>query len=188
METKNDRRSRKTQKLIFDTFTGLLHKKDFAKISIKDITDQADVNRSTFYIHFEDKYDLLNKYLAFQTLDFSSYAVQIHANIPQEKIQELMTLIFSYFDSKHELFEILFNNENEKYFLPPFQVKIKQILDDTLSWTNKDVLYQQVDLIFISSALASAIKWWLQNPDSLSIQQIASHVTELFARFTEKPH
>ncbi|WP_054759589.1 TetR/AcrR family transcriptional regulator [Secundilactobacillus collinoides] len=85
METKNDRRSRKTQKLIFDTFTGLLQKKDFAKISIKDITDQADVNRSTFYIHFEDKYDLLNKYLAFQTLDFSSYAVQIHANIPQKK-------------------------------------------------------------------------------------------------------
>lgn len=64
---------------------GYYKKKDFAKISIKDITDQADVNRSTFYIHFEDKYDLLNKYLAFQTLDFSSYAVQIHANIPQKK-------------------------------------------------------------------------------------------------------
>ena len=34
---------------------------DFEKISVTNITQMAKISRSTFYLHYEDKYDLLDK-------------------------------------------------------------------------------------------------------------------------------
>ncbi len=54
-----DRRTRKTRSAIESAFCELILKKDINKITIKDITDHADTNRSTFYTHYEDIYGLL---------------------------------------------------------------------------------------------------------------------------------
>ena len=56
-----DRRVRKTQNAIKHAFIQLLNEKDLDKITISDITHKADINRGTFYLHYEDKYMLLNK-------------------------------------------------------------------------------------------------------------------------------
>lgn len=56
----------RTKKLIFMGFKELLSKELFSKITVNEIADQALIHRSTFYTHFDDKYDLLNQYLASQ--------------------------------------------------------------------------------------------------------------------------
>lgn len=56
-----DRRVRKTQSAIKKAFIQLLKQKDLDHITIHDITEAADINRGTFYLHYEDKYDLLEK-------------------------------------------------------------------------------------------------------------------------------
>lgn len=58
-----DPRVLRTRKLIMDGFIELAMEKDFNKITIKEITTSATVNRATFYNHFYDKYDLLEKVL-----------------------------------------------------------------------------------------------------------------------------
>jgi len=57
----NDRRTRRTQKLIRDNFIDLMAKMPINEITIQAITDKADVNRRTFYLHYTDIYDLLSK-------------------------------------------------------------------------------------------------------------------------------
>ncbi|GEK89395.1 transcriptional regulator, TetR family [Alkalibacterium putridalgicola] len=61
METKTDPRVLRTRKLITDAFIKLSQSKSFSDISVKDITEEAMINRATFYNHFLDKYDLLEK-------------------------------------------------------------------------------------------------------------------------------
>lgn len=63
-QSKIDPRILRTRKLIMDSFIELSGKKEFKDITIKDITTEAMVNRATFYYHFEDKYDLLEKVLS----------------------------------------------------------------------------------------------------------------------------
>ena len=54
-----DRRIAKSRKAIFAAFDALIVKTDYAKISVQNIIDEADIGRSTFYEHFETKDDLL---------------------------------------------------------------------------------------------------------------------------------
>ena len=63
-QPKTDPRILRTRKLIMESFIELSGKKDFKDITIKDITTEAMINRATFYYHFEDKYDLLEKVLS----------------------------------------------------------------------------------------------------------------------------
>ena len=59
-EKKTDIRIVKTRRAIQTAFLKLMKEKGFAAITVKDIIQEAEINRSTFYAHYEDKYDLLN--------------------------------------------------------------------------------------------------------------------------------
>lgn len=63
-QSKTDPRVQRTRKLIMHSFIELSRKKEFKDITIKDITTEAMINRATFYYHFEDIYDLLEKVLS----------------------------------------------------------------------------------------------------------------------------
>ena len=54
-----DRRVRRTKQLIKQSLIELMHEKPFKDITVKDITERADLNRGTFYLHYVDIYDLL---------------------------------------------------------------------------------------------------------------------------------
>ena len=55
------KKTTKTQKKFEETLLKLMKSKKFETITVNDITELADVNRSTFYRHYLDKYDLLEK-------------------------------------------------------------------------------------------------------------------------------
>jgi AcrR family transcriptional regulator len=55
----NDPRAKRTRKYIQKAFTDLLAEMDFEDLSIQDIMDRAELNRATFYNHYQDKYELL---------------------------------------------------------------------------------------------------------------------------------
>ena len=57
MET--DRRVRKTKKLINEALFTLMQEKSYRQIRINQITERADISRSTFYLHYETKEDVL---------------------------------------------------------------------------------------------------------------------------------
>lgn len=61
MNTVNNLRFQETDRRIKDTMLSLMQQKDFHKITVSDICKESGVNRSTFYAHFTDVYDLMKK-------------------------------------------------------------------------------------------------------------------------------
>lgn len=57
--TQMDRRIRHTRDRFGDALIKLVQEKPFDTITVQDILDRADVGRSTFYVHYRDKNDLL---------------------------------------------------------------------------------------------------------------------------------
>ncbi|SMF91100.1 transcriptional regulator, TetR family [Paenibacillus uliginis N3/975] len=50
----------RTKQSLINAFVNLVNEKDFEKITVADLTKGAQVNRATFYAHFNDKYELLD--------------------------------------------------------------------------------------------------------------------------------
>lgn len=56
-----DRRVKRTKTLLQTTLVELMLEKEVSQISVKELTQRADVNRSTFYLHYLDIYDMLEQ-------------------------------------------------------------------------------------------------------------------------------
>ena len=61
MTTRENRRSKLTRRLFRESLTELMLEKGMQKISVNEICKRADMNRSTFYAHYEDQFDLLRE-------------------------------------------------------------------------------------------------------------------------------
>ena len=62
-QEKLDPRVKRTRGLILKSFESILAEKEFESISVQDVTDKAEINRATFYAHFQDKYELLDRFI-----------------------------------------------------------------------------------------------------------------------------
>ncbi|MFA6889664.1 MAG: TetR/AcrR family transcriptional regulator, partial [Bacilli bacterium] len=56
-----DRRVDKTKKLLRETLVTLMEEKELRKITISEMTARANINRGTFYLHYIDIYDMVEK-------------------------------------------------------------------------------------------------------------------------------
>ena len=61
MTEKMDRRVRKTKAQLREGLARLMQKKSIKEISVKELVDEVDINRSTFYLHYTDIYQMLQK-------------------------------------------------------------------------------------------------------------------------------
>ena len=61
MAKETDRRVRKTRALLRRSLAELLCEKSIREITVKELVERADINRSTFYLHYSDVYDMMEK-------------------------------------------------------------------------------------------------------------------------------
>lgn len=59
LKNPDDRRVRRSRKLLKESLLELMKRKSFADISVRDVTDAADMNRATFYLHYSGTAELL---------------------------------------------------------------------------------------------------------------------------------
>ena len=59
LKNPEDRRARRSRRLLKESLLELMKRKTFAEISVRDVTDAADMNRGTFYLHYSGTTELL---------------------------------------------------------------------------------------------------------------------------------
>ena len=73
---KMDRRVRKTRALLLQGLVKMLETHDIQDISVKELTELVDINRGTFYLHYDDIYDMLHKIEDEMFLEFNEIMEQ----------------------------------------------------------------------------------------------------------------
>ena len=93
--TKIDPRIIRTKKLLVNAFQKVSREK-LSQVSVKDITDEATVNRATFYAHFTDKYDILDYTLSVTILKDLNDTLNISEVINEEILSNIFISIAYY--------------------------------------------------------------------------------------------
>ncbi len=101
---KKDQRIIRTQRAIITAFYDLLSTKNISEISVKEICEKADINRGTFYTHFEDKYNLLDYciYELMKDVDVAITKANNNSNVI-DYYQEVFTRVIDFFIEKKQI-------------------------------------------------------------------------------------
>ncbi len=103
---KRDRRTLKTERAIKEAFISLLKEKRFETITVKELTDRADIHRATFYDHYEDIYNLYRVMVG----DILDDIADIYAKKQPNTYYEFYSEIIDYISQRLELARHVFIN------------------------------------------------------------------------------
>lgn len=114
MDKKDDLRVIKTKKILYETLIELMKTKTFEEIKVSDICTKALINRSTFYAHYDDKYELLLEFINSLKEEFIN-ELSKNKNIlnTREYYLEVIRLFLDHIENKKDIYNaIMINNRN----------------------------------------------------------------------------
>ncbi|MGN1115454.1 MAG: TetR/AcrR family transcriptional regulator [Candidatus Ornithomonoglobus sp.] len=156
-----DRRNEKTEKAFTDALFHFLKKKELNKITVTELCDYADMNRGTFYLHYLDIYDLMDK--AEQKIVDSIFDGK--PDEPQSFQRDILDT-FEYIKANKEVYKILLTAHKINGFIDKLSQKIiarsKSQLVSTVGNLD-DKLAENVSLFYIGGAAALLYGWVVEN-------------------------
>lgn len=182
---KTDARIRYTQMIIKQTFLSLVKTKPLSKITVKEICDVAEINRTTFYKHYHDVYDLLDK---LETRAISDLLSMIEKSRKKEDGQVLLSILRTIYEN-HDLFANLIPISTNKGFAYRLSVscfeKIKE-LSPNYNCTNHLDLTSGLNFSYLVGGISGVIEYWLQTGMKESPEVIADTIARLTSNLSRE--
>ena len=175
-EMKESRKTRYTQMALKDSFMELMKDKPISKITVRELCEKADVNRTTFYAHFTDQYHLL-KSIEDETL---SWVKEIIAGFSGKKDRN------DFIKNVKDVFEYLVENRNHIQVLMSekgdidFQRNLLTVIyeqcgiwlsDDIYTDAEKSELY----FVYLINGSVGLIQHWLKT----GLKETANEIAEI---------
>lgn len=96
-----DRRIGRTRQVLKEGFIAVMREKGFASVSVKDIADRANVNRGTFYIHYPDKYMLLEEIVRERFLQLLGTSLPPNPGWDRDTLSTIIRTVLQCFEKKY---------------------------------------------------------------------------------------
>ena len=180
LKKETDRRVQRTQKNIRNALISLLSEKELSQITVKELSDKADINRKTFYSYYSGIDDILDKIedeiveklLAiirdydFRSSDFDAYALFCSLNqIINDDFELYQSLIFS---NNYDFLLIKVKNTIKKTLLERYAPKIN-------AQNNLLGLYAE----YVASGIVSMYIEWFHSDNSVSLEELAKAASDI---------
>ena len=170
-----DRRVRKTRKQLRECLIALLKEKKVQDITVRELTDMADLNRGTFYLHYKDVFDLLEKTEAELLADFNTLVMKHDAADLKQRPFTVFHEVYSLVYKNADLIEILIGENGDMNFVNRLKqlVREKCLRDwmEVYRFGNPEVF--DAFFSFIVSGCVGLVQNWLETglketPEQLS--------------------
>ncbi len=182
-----DRRVQRTRQLLREALFALIIERGYEKIAIADITERANIGRTTFYLHYQEKEDLLKASLrtlmgelqldvepsAEEICPYSIRCIRIFQHVAQRERLYHALLLESGSASIGNLMRTYFAELFQRYTL------------DLVERENPSSLKNELIAAHAAGSLFGLISWWLRHGISPSAEQMGSVYFQLMAKGAE---
>jgi AcrR family transcriptional regulator len=195
-EQKQDRRVNRTRRLLRESLMKLVVEKGYDSVTIEDITEKAELGRTTFYLHYRDKEELLLESIDAIAEELTSHIYQqIQAGNPSgtflsgENQFRPIQFVFEHASNNRMLYQIILRGEGSTIAAS----RIRQIIFDAAQMFFLLYLGQEkvdsigpanMDIIaaYFSSSLLGFLTWWLESESKIPPEEIGDIIQNLIFR------
>jgi len=189
-----DPRIRRTRQLLQGALRNLMQTKNFDEISVQDITDDATVNRATFYDHYTDKYALLEAMVGggFHKL-LHERNVSFDGTCPSAA-SAIILATCDYLKQSHTGAEgCTRHNAFEPLIEAAITTAIQRVIMQGMPKEGTPILTPEIIATTASWAIYGAVKQWFYTPDHPPAEEIGPAILQLVVPILEaagpvKPH
>ena len=170
-----DRRVRKTRRQLRECLITLLKEKKVQDITVRELTDMADLNRGTFYLHYKDVFDLLEKTEAELQEDFNQLVRKHDAVDLKHRPSVIFNEIYSLVYDNADLIEILLGENGDLNFVNRLKQLIREkCLKDWMEvFRSGNAAAFDAFFSFIVSGCIGLVQYWLQTGLKETPEQMA---------------
>ncbi len=183
MNTTSPLRQTRTRQLLREALMELAAERTFATLTIQEVTRQAGVNRTTFYLHYTGLPELMEDCAR---ILFSQLRADIYANQPVSDPQDLSLLepyvesVFHHLEEHKRFYRSMLGRQGDPLFLVLFQNSLSELIFEPVENLNShEGRNQELAMTrrFFSAGFTGVAAWWLENEMPISIQQACRQIT-----------
>lgn len=175
-----NRRVKITKQLIKEAFIDLMEKSPINKITVKEICAMADVNRSTFYAHYCDQYEL------FEEIQEDIISITPAISLYEKKnVYENLTEFFKFIDRNKKIYKILFENSTGVYFRNRVLNKVFKRDEKDIDWIKNEMKLSDTmhfKMLMCAFGGITMVEKWIFGEFDCDGEKLAAHM----AQFIEK--
>ena len=186
MAQKDNQRVRHTKHLLTQALTDMLQEMPIQAVSIKELCERAGINRTTFYYHYGNQYDLLEEIS-------DSFLISVRQRLSsaepnsRESVLEMVTLVFTYMEEHIQLSRLLLNNMVDQGFA--YRIITLPEIPDLLSVCRNDefdpALQHAADTFAVSGSYR-LLQLWINDDHRRSAAAEAEMILELARKVYQK--
>ncbi|MEM8534508.1 MAG: TetR/AcrR family transcriptional regulator [Chloroflexota bacterium] len=183
---KADPRVLRTRQLLRDALLDLIREKGFEAITIQDLTDRAQLNRVTFYLHYRDKQDLLTRSME-DMLDELVARAELtplpNSSNEADRGLEHLTGLFEHVAQHKDFYRVMLGKDGMASFAAQLRSYIEQFVYQRIESKQPEINYLKVPTNiysrFMAAAYVGVIAWWLENDQPHSPAKMAEWLWRL---------
>ena len=175
LKNPEDRRARRTRRLLKESLLEMMKQKRFSEISVRDVTDSADMKRTTFYLHYTDTTQLLQS-MEEDLLTEAQMLVNAHIQetVADGSLRPVFEPILDFVVEHREVCTILFENNEVSQFAEHLQQLIHRNGTEVIRAWFQPMDDQQLSYLlrFITYGLIGLIREWFQKNMDLPKEEL----------------
>ncbi|MFX3948604.1 TetR/AcrR family transcriptional regulator [Streptococcus suis] len=165
-----DLRVEKTRKLIIDTYRRLLEMKDIEAITVKELSEKARINKSTFYRHFQSLDSLITLIEDEVATNFMTLIADY--KIP-EQLAEINRAFFIFSETNDTIYEKLIFHKNYEYIkIRTINKVMDRIWKKSSFYLNLPQHKQSILLTFVKTTGVEIYKQWVQDNKRIPLEDV----------------
>lgn len=187
MKGEGNRSVRESRRRLRDALVQLLIRKPVRDITVRELTDLAQVSRGTFYFHYGNIYELLDRLEQDQIDQINLFMDELLPRLGRQEVPTALLALFTYLDEHHAICTALLGPNGDPAFVQRLQTVIAARCTGYLAPAGGDARQHYLTAFAVQGCFG-VISRWLQNGKPESTEEMAAVTWRcICAALQEKP-